>query len=265
MMKTYQGSCHCNAVRFEIDADIDHVRVCDCSICSRRGALIYRVPADAFRLLTPLSELSVGYYVAGVYREIASGARPDRSELLRLVDDLQPGEVIIAEQIDRISRLRLEEAERLVSPIRERGARLVVPGVVDLSEIVSESKGVARVVLEAVQDMLLRVALQIAREDYENRRERQRQGIALAKEAGKYTGRKRNTAVHARVIALRTAKHSIADTARLAGCSIALVKRVWASHGATISENPQKAKPAAAHPDKIYGNETTAKGQCNTP
>ncbi len=59
MMKTYQGSCHCGAVRFDIDADIDHVRVCDCSICSRRGALIYRVAAGAFRLLTPLSELSV--------------------------------------------------------------------------------------------------------------------------------------------------------------------------------------------------------------
>lgn len=59
MMKTYQGSCHCGAVRFQIDADIDHVRVCDCSICSRRGALIYRVPGDAFRLLTPLSALSV--------------------------------------------------------------------------------------------------------------------------------------------------------------------------------------------------------------
>lgn len=59
MMKTYRGSCHCKAVRFEIDADIDHVRVCDCSVCSRRGALIYRVPIDAFRLLTPLSDLSV--------------------------------------------------------------------------------------------------------------------------------------------------------------------------------------------------------------
>jgi len=59
MMKTYRGSCHCRAVRFEIDADIDHVRVCNCSICSRRGALIYRVPADALRLLTPLSGLSV--------------------------------------------------------------------------------------------------------------------------------------------------------------------------------------------------------------
>lgn len=59
MMRTYQGSCHCKAVRFEVDADIDHVRVCDCSICSMRGALVYRVPADAFRLQTPLDNLSV--------------------------------------------------------------------------------------------------------------------------------------------------------------------------------------------------------------
>ncbi len=59
MMKTYAGSCHCGAVRFEINADIDHVRACDCSICAKRGALIHRVAPDAFRLLTPLEELSV--------------------------------------------------------------------------------------------------------------------------------------------------------------------------------------------------------------
>uniref|UniRef100_UPI0028D5F94E recombinase family protein n=1 Tax=Sphingomonas paucimobilis TaxID=13689 RepID=UPI0028D5F94E len=46
-----------------------------------------------------------GFYVAAVYREKASGARPDRPELLRMVADLQPGEVVIAEKIDRISRL----------------------------------------------------------------------------------------------------------------------------------------------------------------
>ncbi|MFC4275672.1 GFA family protein [Achromobacter aloeverae] len=58
-MKTYQGTCHCKAVRFEIDADIDHVRACDCSVCSRRGALIFRVAPEAFRLLTPIEDLSV--------------------------------------------------------------------------------------------------------------------------------------------------------------------------------------------------------------
>jgi DNA invertase Pin-like site-specific DNA recombinase len=71
---------------------------------------------------------AAGYYVAGVYREKASGARADRPELLRMIDDLQPDEVVIAEKIDRISRLPLIDAERLVSTIRDRGARLAIPG-----------------------------------------------------------------------------------------------------------------------------------------
>jgi DNA invertase Pin-like site-specific DNA recombinase len=107
-----------------------------------------------------------GYYIAGVYREKASGARADRPELFRMISDLQPGEVVVAENIDRISRLPLSEAEKLVAAIRDRGAKLAVPGIVDLSELAAETKGVARVVLESVQDMLLRVALQIARDDY---------------------------------------------------------------------------------------------------
>lgn len=123
------------------------------------------------------SARDAGYYVAGVYREKASGARADRPELLRMISDLQPGEIVVAEKIDRISRLPLAEAEKLVASIRDKGARLSVPGVVDLSELAAEAKGVAKVVLEAMQDMLLKVALQIARDDYEDRRERQRQGV----------------------------------------------------------------------------------------
>lgn len=59
MVKTYQGFCHCGRTRFEIDLELDHVRVCDCSICKRRGALIHRVPEKALRMLTPLSALTV--------------------------------------------------------------------------------------------------------------------------------------------------------------------------------------------------------------
>lgn len=169
-----------------------------------------------------------GYYVAGIYREKASGARADRPELLRMVADLQPGETVVAEKIDRISRLPLAEAEKLVASIRAKGARLAVPGVVDLSELAASADGVARIVLEAVQDMLLRLALQMAHDDYETRRERQRQGIELAKRAGKYAGRPTDNAMHERIMALRTSGHSIADTARLAGCSTSQVKRVTA-------------------------------------
>ena len=184
---------------------------------------------------------TAGFYVAAVYREKASGARPDRPELLRMVGDLQPGELVIAEKIDRISRLPLPEAELLVETIREKGARLAVPGIVDLSDLVADSSGVARIVLEAVQDMLLRVALQTARDDYETRRERQREGIEIAKRAGRYTGRKPDLAHHRRIVALRDAGMSIARTAELAGCSIAQVKRVTAIHRRMLAAAPSPA------------------------
>lgn len=175
-----------------------------------------------------------GYYVAAVYRETASGARPDRPELVRMIADLQPGEVVIAEKIDRISRLPLPEAEQLVGAIRAKGARLAVPGIVDLSDLVADSTGVAQIVLAAVQDMLLRVALQTARDDYETRRERQREGIAIARAAGRYTGRKADIAQHRRILSLREAGMSIARTAELAGCSLAQVKRVTAKHRRSV-------------------------------
>ena len=178
------------------------------------------------------STRAAGYYVAGIYREKASGARADRPELLRMIADLQPGEVVVAEKIDRISRLPLAEAEKLVASIRAKGARLAVPGLVDLSDLADEADGVAKVVLMSVQELLLKLALQMARDDYETRRERQRQGVQLAKAAGKYTGRKADTATHQRIVALRRAGETIERTAELAGCSVSQVKRIWALHRA---------------------------------
>jgi DNA invertase Pin-like site-specific DNA recombinase len=178
------------------------------------------------------STRAAGYYVAGIYREKASGARADRPELLRMIADLQPGEVVVAEKIDRISRLPLAEAEKLVASIRAKGARLAVPGLVDLSDLADEADGVAKIVLMSVQELLLKLALQMARDDYETRRERQRQGVQLAKAAGKYTGRKADTATHQRIVALRRAGQTIERTAELAGCSVSQVKRIWALHRA---------------------------------
>ena len=140
-------------------------------------------------------------------------------------------DVVVAEKIDRISRLPLAEAEQLVGSIRAKGARLAVPGIVDLSELAAEAEGVAKIVLESVQELLLKLALQMARDDYETRRERQRQGVQLAKASGKYTGRKSDDTTHQRIVALRRAGHTIQKTAELAGCSASQVKRIWAMQG----------------------------------
>lgn len=177
--------------------------------------------------------LDAGMYVAGVYREKASGTRADRPELLRMIADLKPGEIVVAEHIDRISRLPLPEAEALIASIRAKGARLAVPGVVDLTDIAEKVDGVAKIVLDGMQEVLLKLALQMAREEHEKRSERQRQGVQLAKASGKYQGRKSDVQTHQRIIALRAAGQGIARTADLAGCSVSQVKRVWALHNAT--------------------------------
>lgn len=57
-MTLWRGSCHCGAVRFEVEGEFDHVRECNCTVCLRRGALIVRVGADDLNLLTPMGALA---------------------------------------------------------------------------------------------------------------------------------------------------------------------------------------------------------------
>lgn len=49
-MKTYQGSCHCGAVTYEVDTDLSTVIECNCSICHKHGLVLAFVPAEQFRL-----------------------------------------------------------------------------------------------------------------------------------------------------------------------------------------------------------------------
>ncbi len=47
-MPRYQGSCHCGAIRFTIEATIDRVTRCNCSVCAKKGILHHRVPPERF-------------------------------------------------------------------------------------------------------------------------------------------------------------------------------------------------------------------------
>ena len=169
-----------------------------------------------------------GYYIAKVYREKASGAIKDRPKLRELISDLQPGEIIVAENIDRISRLPLQDAMDLVNEIREKGAFLSIPNIVDLGELMTENQTeLSKIIMLSVQEMLLKMALQIARDDYELRRERQLAGIALAKKNKKYKGRKPDLNKHQLILDLwATGNYTEVEIAKRVDCSLPQVKRV---------------------------------------
>ena len=46
----HQGSCHCGAVKYEVNAPIERAMECNCSICSRKGHLLAFIPATSFTL-----------------------------------------------------------------------------------------------------------------------------------------------------------------------------------------------------------------------
>lgn len=48
-----KGSCHCGRIRFEVEGTPGQVMECNCSMCSKKGVLMWFVPAAALRLLTP--------------------------------------------------------------------------------------------------------------------------------------------------------------------------------------------------------------------
>ena len=54
----YKGTCHCGQVAYEVEGELKAVIECNCSICSRKGALLWFVPRDKLRLLTPEEKLA---------------------------------------------------------------------------------------------------------------------------------------------------------------------------------------------------------------
>ncbi|MNF92118.1 hypothetical protein D3C84_747540 [compost metagenome] len=73
--------------------------------------------------------------------------------------------------------------------------------------------------------MLVEMMAAIARKDYEQRRERQAQGIEKAKAAGKYQGRPADEDLHNRIKDCRAAGMSLRKTAETVGCALSTVQR----------------------------------------
>ena len=67
-LRKYVGSCHCGAVRFEIETDFPELTQCDCSMCRRRNALMVKVHESKFNLLAGDDSLTEYRFHTGTAR-----------------------------------------------------------------------------------------------------------------------------------------------------------------------------------------------------
>jgi len=53
----YQGSCHCGRIAYEVEGEIQGAMSCNCSMCQRKGALLWFVPRESLKLKTPATDM----------------------------------------------------------------------------------------------------------------------------------------------------------------------------------------------------------------
>ena len=112
-----------------------------------------------------------------VYADKMTGATKDRTQLQAMLNDLKSGDVVVVKSIDRLSRSTKDLLD-IVDTIKEQGAGL---RILDMKIDTSDKLG----------EFFLTVLGAIGQLERKTIKERTREGIAIAKTKGKYTGRQK--------------------------------------------------------------------------
>jgi DNA invertase Pin-like site-specific DNA recombinase len=173
-----------------------------------------------------------GLTVAGTYVENESGAKLARPELFRLIADSRPGDVLLIEQVDRLSRLTEADWRKLRAELDAKQIRVVAMDLPTSWMLASGADDFTSRMFAAVNGMMLDVLAAVARKDYEDRRRRVAQGQAKAKAEGKYRGRPEDGKRNAGIAAALKGGASWSAVQDAFNCSRATIAKIAKREGA---------------------------------
>lgn len=116
-----------------------------------------------------------------VFSDKVSGKNLDRPAFTKMMRYLREGDVLEVVSLDRLSR-NYKDLKDLVKKLRDMGVKLIAD---DLPQLNSDNE----LINNFMMDLLISMMGFVAQNEREKIRERQKQGIELAKKQGKYNGR----------------------------------------------------------------------------
>ncbi|MGZ2424034.1 recombinase family protein [Rhizobium laguerreae] len=168
-----------------------------------------------------------GLRIAASYVENESGASLKRPELFRLLADCHPGDVLLVEQVDRLSRLNAEDWEKLKGEIASRRVKVVALDLPTSWMMAAADKDdIQSRLMDAINGMMLDMLAAIARKDYDDRKRRQAQGIIKAKADGRYKGRPQDEKRNDGIIKMLANGMSWNSVIAATGCSRSTISRL---------------------------------------
>lgn len=168
-----------------------------------------------------------GLRVAAWYVENVSGASLQRPELFRLLHDAGPGDILLVEQVDRLSRLTSAAWETLKGELAQRHVRVVALDLpTSWTMATANPDDFTARMFDAINSMMLDVLAAVARKDYEDRRRRQQQGQQRAKAEGRYKGRQEDTKRNAGIASMLASGQSWSAIQSATGASRATIAKI---------------------------------------
>lgn len=146
---------------------------------------------DATRAKAQLEAFAAerGLHIAAFYVENESGASLRRPALFELISDATVGDILLIEQVDRLSRLNESDWDALKHALSEKQIKVVALDLPTSWIMAAPVDDFTARMFSAINGMMLDMLAAISRKDYTTRRERAAQGVQKAKAAGKYQGR----------------------------------------------------------------------------
>ncbi len=183
---------------------------------------------DATRADTALKAFAAdrGRRIAARYVENESGATLQRPELFRLLDDCAPGDVLLIEQVDRLSRPTEVDWRKLRAEIDAKQVRIVALDLPTSWSLVGSNDEFTARMLSAINAMMLDLLAAVSRKDYDDRRRRQAEGIKKAVAASRYKGRPEDLKRNAGIAVMLRAGSSWQQIKDAFGCSHSTVARI---------------------------------------
>jgi DNA invertase Pin-like site-specific DNA recombinase len=168
-----------------------------------------------------------GLRIAATYTENESGAKLARPELFRLLADSSPNDLLLTEQVDRLSRLSAPDWEKLKIEIAARRVRVVALDLPTSWALANDKADeFTSRMFDAINSMMLDMLAAISRKDYDDRRRRVAQGQAKARAEGRYKGRPEDAVRNNGIAAMLAKGVSWSQIQAATGCSRATVAKI---------------------------------------
>jgi DNA invertase Pin-like site-specific DNA recombinase len=188
-----------------------------------RPARVYVAALGYERIIPALNAAAekYGWAFTATYVEEDAGQTLIRPELMRLLREVQRGDVLLVDQIKRLGRVKAKDWQELRRVVVEKELRLVALDVPSSFPSIVQA-------WNATNDLLLDVLGAVNSRQHEDRLRKAKEGIDKAKEAGVYKGRVPDAALHDRIKLLLAEGVPIRKIATACECAKSTVQAVKA-------------------------------------